>query len=186
MNSKQKAIEKIHYTLISHLENLSIMGNGWTKELNRISWNDGPEKFDVREWDSQHTRFSRGAVLTDEQMNDLARSYTYWKDRGKTLEKRVAEGEKDSIIESGISIVFYGHVGSLGRVNERGWRKEMNICSWNNQTPMYDLRDWSPNHRRMSRGVQFTEEELSLLCSAYFKYEQTRLIQDLFGDEEAV
>ena len=37
--------------------------------------------------------------------------------------------------------------------HDSGWNKELNIISWNGQSPKYDLRDWDPHHERMSRGI---------------------------------
>ena len=30
--------------------------------------------------------------------------------------------------------------------NAKGWRKELNLVSWNGKPPKFDLRDWSPDH----------------------------------------
>ena len=30
--------------------------------------------------------------------------------------------------------------------NEKGWRKELNLVSWNEREPKYDIRDWNPSH----------------------------------------
>ena len=43
--------------------------------------------------------------------------------------------------------------------SEKGWKKELNLVSWNDNEPKYDLRDWSPNHEKMGKGVTLTEEE---------------------------
>ena len=40
-----------------------------------------------------------------------------------------------------------------------GWTKELNRVSWNGNEPKFDIREWSPDHGRMRRGVTFTEEE---------------------------
>ena len=40
-----------------------------------------------------------------------------------------------------------------------GWNKELNIISWNGNPAKYDIRDWSPDHKHMSRGVTLTEKE---------------------------
>lgn len=47
--------------------------------------------------------------------------------------------------------------------SEKGWTKELNLISWNGATPKYDLRDWSPDHEKMGKGVTLTEEELNKL-----------------------
>ena len=49
----------------------------------------------------------------------------------------------------------------LGVLSEsaKGWKKELNLISWNGAAPKYDLRDWSPEHEKMGKGVTLTEEE---------------------------
>ena len=37
--------------------------------------------------------------------------------------------------------------------NARGWTKELNMVSWNDREPKYDLREWSPDHSRMGKGA---------------------------------
>lgn len=54
------------------------------------------------------------------------------------------------------------HIGVLSS-NEKGWSKELNLVSWNDRDPKYDLRDWSPDHTKMSKGVTLTKEELNAL-----------------------
>ena len=44
-----------------------------------------------------------------------------------------------------------------------GWSKELNLISWNDREPKYDLRDWSADHTKMGKGVTLTKEELSAL-----------------------
>ena len=50
------------------------------------------------------------------------------------------------------------HIGVINR-NDRGWTKELNIVSWNDQPPKYDIRDWDEQHERMSRGITLTRQE---------------------------
>lgn len=50
--------------------------------------------------------------------------------------------------------------------NEKGWRKELNLISWNDRDPKYDLRDWSPDHEKMGKGITLTLEELKELEKA--------------------
>ena len=44
--------------------------------------------------------------------------------------------------------------------NNKGWTREVNLISWNDGTPKYDVRDWSPDHSRMGKGITLTKEEL--------------------------
>ncbi len=46
---------------------------------------------------------------------------------------------------------------------EKGWSKELNLISWNEREPKYDLRDWNENHDKMGKGVTLTKEELAKL-----------------------
>ena len=56
-------------------------------------------------------------------------------------------------------------VESIGVISEKksGWTREINLVSWNGMDAKYDIRDWSPDHDKMSRGITLTEEELRKL-----------------------
>ncbi|MBQ3256663.1 MAG: hypothetical protein IJN11_04420 [Oscillospiraceae bacterium] len=54
------------------------------------------------------------------------------------------------------------HLGALGE-NARGWSRELNLVSWNDREPKYDLRDWSPDHSKMGKGLTMTADELAAL-----------------------
>ena len=45
--------------------------------------------------------------------------------------------------------------------------KELNIVSWNDQPPKYDIRDWDEQHERMSRGITLTKQELESVVEAF-------------------
>lgn len=47
--------------------------------------------------------------------------------------------------------------------NAKGWRKELNLISWNGGAPKYDIREWAPDHEKMGKGVTLTEEEIGKL-----------------------
>jgi len=46
----------------------------------------------------------------------------------------------------------------------KGWKKELNLVSWNGRDPKYDVREWNPGHEKMGKGLTFTEEELAKLA----------------------
>ncbi|WP_430605982.1 YdbC family protein [Enterococcus sp. DIV1368d] len=50
--------------------------------------------------------------------------------------------------------------------NQRGWRKELNLVSWNGHPPKFDLRDWGPEHEKMGKGVTLSNEEFAELKKA--------------------
>lgn len=47
--------------------------------------------------------------------------------------------------------------------NAKGWRKELNLISWNDAVPKYDIREWAPEHEKMGKGVTLTKEEVEKL-----------------------
>ena len=63
--------------------------------------------------------------------------------------------------------IKYDIVEEIGILSEnaKGWRKELNLISWNGAKPKYDIRDWAPEHEKMGKGVTLSEEELAALKS---------------------
>ena len=53
--------------------------------------------------------------------------------------------------------------------NPKGWRKELNLVSWNERPPKFDLRDWAPGHEKMGKGVTLSNEEFAALKEALAK-----------------
>ena len=60
-------------------------------------------------------------------------------------------------------------IGVLSRAAS-GWAKELNLISWNDREPKYDIRDWSADgdpqggaSRKMGKGVTLSKEELLAL-----------------------
>ena len=53
----------------------------------------------------------------------------------------------------------------LGILSEskRGWTREINLVSWNGAKPKYDIRDWSPDHEKMGKGISLNEDEIEKL-----------------------
>ncbi len=47
--------------------------------------------------------------------------------------------------------------------NAKGWNKELNLVSWNERDPKYDIRDWSEGHEKLGKGVTLTGEEVKKL-----------------------
>ena len=45
----------------------------------------------------------------------------------------------------------------------RGWTKELNLVSWNDREPKFDIREWAPEHSRMGKGVTLSKEEMQVI-----------------------
>ena len=54
----------------------------------------------------------------------------------------------------------------LGKIgdNARGWARELNMVSWNDHDPKYDIREWTPDHKKSTRGMTFTDYEMKKIC----------------------
>ena len=61
---------EIKYEIVEKIAVLSERGN-WTKELNKVSWNERPAKFDIRDWNHEESRMGKGTTLTDEEAQSL-------------------------------------------------------------------------------------------------------------------
>jgi hypothetical protein len=61
-------------------------------------------------------------------------------------------------------------VGVISR-SASGWQKELNLISWNERDPKYDIREWSPDGEKMGKGVTLTKEELVALKVLLYQIE---------------
>lgn len=64
---------ELKYEITEHIAVLGESARGWTKELNKVSWNDYPAKYDIREWSPDHTRMGKGVTLSEEEFENLRR-----------------------------------------------------------------------------------------------------------------
>ena len=56
-------------------------------------------------------------------------------------------------------------LGKLGVLSESpaGWTKEVRLMRWNGLDPCYDIREWAPGDRRITRGITLSLDELLVL-----------------------
>lgn len=64
---------------------------------------------------------------------------------------------------SNISFEIKKQISTLSSNESKGWKKELNLISWNERAPKYDIRDWDSNHTKMGKGVTLSEKELKEL-----------------------
>ena len=59
----------------------------------------------------------------------------------------------------------YEVVEKLGVLGETGtgWTKELNLVSWNEREPVYDIRTWNSGHDRMGKGITRSPDEVKCL-----------------------
>ena len=59
---------KITFDIKENFGELSKAANGWTKELNLVSWNNREAKYDIRTWDEEHESMGKGITLDKEEL----------------------------------------------------------------------------------------------------------------------
>lgn len=59
------------YEVIEELGVLSTNQSGWTKELNLVSWNGRPPKFDIRDWSPDGEKMGKGLTFSNEELEAL-------------------------------------------------------------------------------------------------------------------
>lgn len=63
---------EVSFEIVEEIGVLSEGNKGWSKQLNRISWNGNPAKYDIRDWNEDHTKCGKGITLTDDELEALA------------------------------------------------------------------------------------------------------------------
>lgn len=62
------------------------------------------------------------------------------------------------------------NIGSLSE-SQKGWKKELNLISWNEKEAKYDIREWSPDGSKMGKGVTLSKEEMIALKELLMNFE---------------
>ena len=62
---------ELKFEITERIGVLSENAKGWTKELNKVSWNEREPKYDLREWNPDHSRMGKGITLTDEEVETV-------------------------------------------------------------------------------------------------------------------
>ena len=69
MSEREKS--DIVFEITEHIGVITTYGNGWTKELNMVAWNDAKPKYDIRDWNPDHQVMSRGITLHSKEMQQI-------------------------------------------------------------------------------------------------------------------
>ena len=59
------------YEITQRIAVLSQSPNGWERQLNMVSWNGNPPKYDIRDWSPDGSRMAKGISLTEEELKTL-------------------------------------------------------------------------------------------------------------------
>lgn len=59
------------YEIVEQIGVLSENTNGWSRELNLISWNGRDPKYDIRDWAPGNEKMGKGISLSNEEAKAL-------------------------------------------------------------------------------------------------------------------
>ena len=73
MSVKEKEKDReVTFELEEHIGVIAVTPTGWKKELNMVAWNGGSAKYDIRDWDEDHTHMGRGITMNREEVKTLS------------------------------------------------------------------------------------------------------------------
>lgn len=64
-------MSEFKFEIIQNFGVISTSSGGWTKELNLVSWNGRPPKYDIREWDPDHEKMGKGLTFSEDEIQIL-------------------------------------------------------------------------------------------------------------------
>ena len=63
--------KEFSYEITDELAVLGTSAKGWTKELNKVSYNGATPKFDLRDWAPERASMGKGITLTEDEAKAL-------------------------------------------------------------------------------------------------------------------
>ena len=60
----------VNYEIVEQIAKIGEVGK-WKLELNRVSWNGKPPKYDIRAWSEDYAKCGKGVTLTAEEARAL-------------------------------------------------------------------------------------------------------------------
>ena len=76
--------------------------------------------------------------------------------------ERLRKAKRNSNMAKDFDFEITEHIGVLAE-KTKGWKREINLVSWGGAEPKIDIRDWSPDHSKMGKGITLTAEEIEKL-----------------------
>ena len=76
--------------------------------------------------------------------------------------ERIRKAKRNSKMAKDFEFEIVEHIGVLAE-KTKGWKREVNLISWSGAEPKIDIRDWSPDHSKMGKGITLTTEEIEKL-----------------------
>lgn len=87
----------ITFEIREYLGTIAKYDTNWRKELNIVSWNGGTPKFDIRDWDEQHVKMSKGITLSMWEMRKVVDLYFAYNNERTVARGRAREEERNAL-----------------------------------------------------------------------------------------
>lgn len=92
----------LKYEVKEVIATLSENSKGWKKQFNLVSWNNTEPKFDIRTWDSSHSKMGKGVTLSASELKELYLSLQIYYGDGEK------KGEVNAIEEKNVELLLQG------------------------------------------------------------------------------
>lgn len=158
------------FKIIEHIGEISaetINGKVWRKELNLVSWNNNPAKYEIRKWNPGRTEHGDGGIVFtyDEGIKLCSLLSNDYKNR--TLLKDSLNNkiliEFPRTKNTDIQAFLVERIGIFSEGNDVV-RKEVNLMCWGDLEVKYDLRKWNDtNSPYFRRGIRLSKSEAVVL-----------------------
>jgi hypothetical protein len=137
--------------------------DSWTTEMNLISAPGCEDVVDIRQKKKDGSCEGRGITLSLEDLRNLVIAFFEWEEEGGCLAKFTIPPKtgfsrpKHKILE---------RIAVLGKTADQ-WNKELNVVSFCENAPKFDIREWLPDYSGYRNGKTFTESEMQSIAYAY-------------------
>ena len=71
MAGRKKENEELVFEIVREIGVLSEGKNGWSKQVNIVKWGDSESKLDIRSWNEDRSKMSKGITLDYEETQIL-------------------------------------------------------------------------------------------------------------------
>ena len=85
MADNNKKDDDFRFEIVKSMGVLSGNAKGWSKEINLVSWNGRDAKYDIREWNPEHSKMGRGITMTEEEISNLSQILSESETSGSNL-----------------------------------------------------------------------------------------------------
>lgn len=133
------------------------LGNGtYSPELNKVKWNEGETKWDIRKWSEDGKTPYKGITFDDSEAIQLVSllSVAINADKNKTPLYEISFGKATVKIFN-----VFGNISDNGKMT-----KQLLYVNWGSKLK-YDLRGWSSDYKKCSKGITLDDDECSKLLS---------------------